>query len=218
MPRQAAVISALIVLLICGVVHGWWAERWHKSRALEDALAQVELVPMNFGAWKAEPVEGDPEAFRIAGAQAYWMRSYTNAKQHNAKQHKVLAILMCGRAGRMAVHTPEIAFQGDRFELHDGPSATLVRGESGEELGTFNTARFTRTAGGRGGLRLYWSWNPGDGWQTPSSPRWTFGGKPFLYKLYVSQAPTSGSDRDAAAELLRDLLPELRKTLAAASP
>lgn len=208
MPRQAAVVSALVVLVICGLVHGLWAERWHKSRALEEAVARVELVPMEFGDWKGEVLEGDAESFENAGAQAYWMRSYANAKNQ-----KVLAILMCGRAGRMAVHTPEVCFQGGRYELHDSPRPTLLRSEAGEELGTLNTARFIKTAGA--GLRLYWGWNPGDGWQAPSSPRWVFGGKPFLYKLYVSQIQVSGSDYDAAAELLRALLPELRKTLTA---
>lgn len=210
MPRQAAVVTALVVLVICGLVHGLWAERWHKSRALEEAVARVELVPMEFGDWKGEVLEGDAESFENAGAQAYWMRSYVNAKNQ-----KVLAILMCGRAGRMAVHTPEVCFQGGRYELHDSPAPTPLRSRTGEELGTLHTARFTKTGAAGAGLRLYWGWNPGDGWQAPSSPRWVYGGKPFLYKLYVSQIQGSGSDYDAAAELLRELLPELRKTLTA---
>jgi len=213
MPRQAAVISALAVLVICGAVHGLWSERWHTSRALTDAVARVDLVPMEFGDWQAESLEGDAEAFEIAGAEAYWIRSYTNAKQQ-----KVLTILMCGRAARMAVHTPEICFQKGRYELHDPPVLRTMRSESGEELGMFNAARFAKATGGVGSLRIYWGWNPGDGWQAPSSPRLAFGGKSFLYKLYVAQHQASASDADAAAELLRDLLPELRKTLVAEEP
>lgn len=214
MSRYLATTAALSLIAVCGVVHGMRSDRWQTSQALEDAMARVARVPAEVGDWKSESIEGDALAFKQAGAQAYWTRLYTNAR----KRQTVLAILMCGRAGRMSVHTPEVCYRGAGYELYDKPAPTPLRGESAEELGVFNTARFVKGTGAGGTLRLYWSWNGGAGWQAPSSPRWEFRGRPFLYKLYVSQELTSINEPDAAADLLRELLPELKKVLYAGEP
>jgi uncharacterized protein DUF3485 len=207
MPRHLAVVVAVALILVCGVVHGWWSDRWQRSAALEEALARVARVPMTLGAWQAENVPADAKAFEQAGAQAYWMRAYTNTQN----RHSVLAILMCGRAGRMAVHTPEVCYRGAGYDLFDAPASTVIRVEQGGELGAFNTARFTKAATLGNDLKLYWGWNPGAGWQAPANPRWEFRGRPFLYKLYVSTEYSAG--HDAAADFLRELLPELQHDL-----
>jgi hypothetical protein len=214
MPRHLAVAVALALIAVCGVVHGLSAGRWHTSQALQDAVARVELVPMEIGEWKAEPVESDPRAFEQAGALGYWTRQYTSG----TKRQTVLAILMCGRAGRMAVHTPEVCYGGAGYDLDGAPSASPMRTEAGQELGTFFSARFTKSGGLGADLRLYWAWNAGDGWQAPRSPRWELRGRPYVYKLYVSHDLAPGSDRDPAADFLRQLLPELRKTLLPGEP
>ncbi|MCI0685069.1 MAG: EpsI family protein [Gemmataceae bacterium] len=209
MPRRVAVIAAVAILFVCGLVHGLWAERWHTSRALTSALERVALVPLEIGDWRGEALEGDHEAFETAGAQRYWIRSYTNARTRQT----VLAILMCGRAGRMAIHTPQLCYPGAVYEMDDAPVSTPMTSASGEALGTLNTARLSKTRGvGSKAVRLYWGWNPGDGWHAPSNPRWTYSGRPFLYKLYVSESQMPGNE-NAAAALLQELLPELRKTL-----
>ncbi len=207
MPRNLAVAVALALLVVCGVVHGWWSERWQRSAVLEEALQRVERTPMTLGAWQAETLPADAKAFEQAGAQAYWMRTYTNKETRQS----VLAILMCGRAGRMAVHTPEICYRGAGYELFEAPASTPIRDLQGDELGVFNTARFTKASSLGSDLRLYWGWNAGAGWQAPANPRWEFRGRPFLYKLYVSTEFASG--RDAAADFLRELLPELQAEL-----
>src|SRR6266446_9220579 len=132
MPRRVAIAAALVLIALCGVVHGLRAERWQTSRALEEALARVELAPLEIGDWKAEPQENDVQAFAQAGAQRYWTRLYTNAR----KGQSVLAILMCGRAGRMAVHTPEVCYRGAGYELYDTPAAAPLRADWGADLGT----------------------------------------------------------------------------------
>ena len=54
MPRSVAIAAALVLIAICGVVHGLRAERWQTSRALEEAIARVDLAPLEIGDWKAE--------------------------------------------------------------------------------------------------------------------------------------------------------------------
>lgn len=207
MSRAVAVLTAVLVLTASGLVHGIWAERWRPSEELRAACARVELVPLEVGDWTAAAEDADTASFAQAGAQSYWVRAYTNPR----KKTTLYVILMCGRSGKMAVHTPEICYRGAGFELADRPEVWTVSAATGESLGAFWTASFTKGSGAD--LRLAWGWNANKGWQAPTSPRWDFGGEPFLYKLYLSHELTPGSER-AAEDFMRQFLPQLQKTLA----
>src|SRR5579864_9365034 len=160
--RPLPVIVSFAVLVTSGLVHGIWTERWQKSEALQNACALVEKVPLVIGNWQGRELTVNPDEFAQAGAEAYWMRRYTWNKQ------TLTVLLMCGRAGRMSVHTPEICYQGLGYQVVE----TAVRqqvvfgdGKSGE----FWTARFTKDMGPSGDLRLFWAWSPDGSWQAPSS-------------------------------------------------
>src|SRR4051794_23502366 len=118
MPKLVATLVAVVLLVSAGVVHGLWTERWQPSPALEDAAEKVARVPLRFGDWVGKEGEPDPEAFAMAGARGYWTRTYTNERTGES----VLVILMCGRAGRMSVHTPEVCYRGAGFDLADTPA------------------------------------------------------------------------------------------------
>src|SRR5438128_119446 len=99
--RTLPVVAACGLLVFSGWVHGLWTDRWGRPEALEQALPRVALVPLQIGPWQAQELHPeDPESFRRAGAQEYWVRRYTHAETGAS----VSVILMCGRAGRMAVH------------------------------------------------------------------------------------------------------------------
>jgi hypothetical protein len=205
--RNASVLAAAAILIASGLVHGFWADRWTTSSLLQEAALRVERVPLDCGDWKAQPLDVDPAPFLQAGAQQFWTRSYASARKKTA----LLVILMCGRAGRMAVHTPEVCYRGAGYELSETPAPVTVQDLGGQSLGTFWTARFNKDSRGASGLRLYWSWNAGTTWQAAQNPRWDFGGEPFLYKLYLSQDAPAATE--AAQDFLRQFLPELRRTL-----
>ena len=76
-------------------------------------LARVDDVPLEIGDWKAEIEESERSAFLQAGAMATGLRKYT----HASSKHSLLVILMCGRAGRMSAHTPEVCYQGAGYKL-----------------------------------------------------------------------------------------------------
>jgi hypothetical protein len=65
-------------------------------------------------------------------------------------------------------------------------------------------------------LRVFWSWNASGPWQASSGPRLEFARYPALYKLYVvrrMETPDAPLEKDPAAELLAQLLPELQRAL-----
>ena len=210
MSRSIAFVLGLAVLLAGGVVHGLYAERWQNSTAREDAIAKLPGVPMTVGAWVAEDQPTDAQEYAQAGAQGYWARMY----RKDAKEF--LVILMVGRAGRMAVHTPEVCYSGAGFEIAGSPALYTARAPGGAELGSFWSANFLKPAVVTTELQLSWTWSDGSLWKAPKSPRTTFAGHPALYKLYLSQ-DVSGLGGDAGAknrdEFLRVFLPALNEAL-----
>jgi hypothetical protein len=206
--RWTAVITSFTILVVAGWVHGMWSGRWHQTNALEGALVRVDQVPLEIGDWKAEALEADKASFAQAGAQNYWMRTYT----HTRSKVSLLVILMCGRTGRMSVHTPEVCYRGAGYEVVENASLAKMQDDLETRENTFWTTKFRKEGGLGTNLRLYWAWNAQGSWQAPTNPRLDFRGEPFLYKLYVSYELT-GSDPPWAKEFLQELLPVLQKTL-----
>ena len=221
MYRFTTMVISLLILAAGGLAHGIWAERWHSSSALLDAAARVQNVPLEIGDWQGRTVDAESEVFAQAGALAFWTRSYV----HSRRQTALLVILMCGRPGRMAVHTPEVCYRGAGYSLAAEPEIFTLKSLPGNVLGNFWTARFLKETGLAEDLRLTWGWNDGQGWRAPTNPRWEFGGQPFLYKLYLSQdspgAMAPGGRlttrralaTEAAQDFMRQFLPMLQLTL-----
>ena len=199
-PRIHAFLAAIGVLLASGIAYHLLAK---DTAQLDDAAARVALAPKVIGDWHGQDEIGEDRSFEQAGAKGYWMRTYVNQKTRTS----VLVILMCGRSGKMAVHTPEVCYGGAGYELRDQSSVCTINDEN------FWTAQFAKKGVTPTSLRLYWSWNARGKWEASPAPRWQFRGEPFLYKLYVSRdisaAPNVAPQADAAAVFLRSFLPEL---------
>jgi hypothetical protein len=199
--RWTSLLIATGILLASGLlVHSNATD----SGELEAAAARVAEVPLVIGSWHGTDDASDAASFSQAGAKSYWMRTYV----HEESKASLLVILMCGRSGKMAVHTPEVCYQGAGYELVGAPKAYAWSAETPQRLWT---ARFDKKVGRPAQLRLYWGWNAQGNWEAAASPRWQYRGEPFLYKLYVSQE--RASETDAAPDFLRQFVPVLHKTL-----
>jgi hypothetical protein len=208
--RPLPLFAALATLALTGLVHGFWTQRWQPSQALEAAVARLNSVSMVAGTWKATNVEVDPEPYQQARAAGYWMRRYTREGSTDA----VSVILMCGRAGHMATHTPEVCYRGAGFEMVGEPhrEQAVAAGAKSAQLWS---ARFRQPGSSAGqDLLLRWTWSADGTWQAPDSPRLAFGGQPFLYKLYVVRETSGkGGDDRVTPDFLRELLPALDSAL-----
>src|SRR5262249_42656135 len=143
--RTVPFIVALGVLLFAGLAHGLLTQRWQSSDALDAAVQRVATVPLKAGSWEATTVEADVEAFQQARALGYWTRRYPRPGVPGS----ISVILMCGRPGRMSVHTPDICSPGAGYEMVSEPIlAPVALGPDGSSA-AFWTARFrqpTRSA------------------------------------------------------------------------
>jgi hypothetical protein len=210
--RPAPVLTALALLAASGLAHGLVTSRWQRSEALDAALARVPLVPREVGGWHAYDLESDPEVFAQARADAYWVRRYEDP----SRQASVTVILMCGRSGPLAVHTPDVCYRGTGYDMV-GSAEQVEVPLPGAGAARLWTARFRKeqpTGGAE--LRLFWGWSADGAWLAPSAPRLTFAGRPALYKLYVIDEVPPGGGRaggDQAVGFLPRLLPALSRAL-----
>lgn len=219
MNRIVAVMSAALIVLVTGFVHGTWTQRWQQSAELDAAVARLDNVPMHISGWLAgNALTIEPEELKAAGAEGCWVRDFTSTDTG----HKVHVIILCGPAGRMCVHRPENCYPGQGFDLVAAPVQHTVHFVDGSPEAEFWTARFAKPDVTTGGaqLRIFWAWDAADWWQAPEYPRWTFAAKPYLYKLYVIRPMPLGYERpgeEPAMDFLRHFLPELTRALAPAS-
>ncbi len=205
--RGLPLIAALVVLLLSGLVHGIWTQRWQTSQVLEEACARVAEVPTTAGSWTAVNVETDAEPFQQARAAAWWMRRYSSGTATGP----ITVILMCGRPNHMSVHTPDICYSGAGFEMVGEQARKSIFFAKGSRTAEFWTASFRQPAKAAGNaLFIWWTWGDQGGWRAPTSPRWSFGAEPFLYKLYIAH---ENANDNATADFLRQLLPVLEQAL-----
>ena len=209
MSKFLAILFALAAVLGSGWLHGMWSARWETSDDLEQAVALVPTVPTSVGDWTGTKEKVNPEAYAQTGARGYWMRRY----KHKETGQQVTVILMCGQSGKMSVHTPNICYQGAGFLMQGDAMRFKPIADGTDEVWTADF--YKENASGDQKLRIFWTWNADGGWQAPSNPRFDFRGQHALYKLYVVRDITyapAAPETDPAVELMRLLLPQLRKT------
>ena len=97
------VVAAAGILVLSGLVHGIWVQRWGTPAALTDAVRRINDVPLRVGNWEATVHEMDPEIVALSKLSGCWMRTYV----HRDTGEQMTVFLMCGRAGPTSVHTPD---------------------------------------------------------------------------------------------------------------
>lgn len=200
--HTATVFAAFIVT---GFVSGLWSHRW--VSALDAGRARLTArLPNQVGEWDGKDVPRPPGELNATRADAICQSSYV----HRTNGRAAAAMLMCGRPGPIAVHTPDVCYPGAGYR-QVGPRKIIdVPGASGAQ---FALLRFQKDGPAAIPLNVYFAWNDGDGWRVPDNPRIAFAGKPALFKLYVTSECEVGADAAAAdlpTELIRDLLPLLK--------
>ncbi|HVS38131.1 MAG TPA: exosortase-associated EpsI family protein [Gemmataceae bacterium] len=209
MTRIFTMLAASALLIACGVVHGYWTDRWRAPVETAAAAARMDALPMEVGDWIGAPVEvKNPQSGGVAGAIE---RRYVN----RLNGETVNIFLVCGRAGPVSIHTPEACYAANGFVV-GAKSKASVR----EQGGDFWSADATKTsAAEETKLRIFWSWNDGKGWTAPNDARWTFVANrrsAVLYKLYVLRdlgGPVQASKDEPCQAFLQAMLPQLDRTL-----
>ena len=208
MNRLVPAVVAVALVVLCGVVHGFWTGRW-SAPASADVVARLDSVGLDLGDWQGEKLDVDSRL--VEGMAGALYRRYVNRATGSA----VTVYLVCGRPGPVAVHTPDVCYGASGYEVTDlGKQPVRPASGDGADLEAVQVVK--KKAAEQIAQRVYWTWSATGSWQVPDNPRLAFARYPLLYKLYLIRdlaRPGEPLEDDPCVDLMRQLVPELKKSL-----
>jgi hypothetical protein len=205
MLRLFTPLAATVLIVGTGIVHGYWTDRWAPAVEPKVAADQLSSLPMVIGQWEAKDAGTPGES--VPGVVGSLQRSY----MHRITGATVTLALVCGRPGPVSIHTPDSCYAASGYRVGDQSVLNVAPGVD------FWTADAVRTkASEETRLRIFWAWNPGEGWTAPPDARTAFARYPVLHKLYVLRELSSLAEpvkEDPALDFLRLLMPAMNERL-----
>ncbi len=206
-------ITASLLLLAAGLVHGFWTDRWAHDTRLSDAAERLDQIPLKIGDW--EGVDLEVKANQTApGVTGSLQRRYTNTRTGAT----VVMALVNGRPGPVATHTPEACYGAAGFQVGARMPIALDTNQGSAHFWTSDAMRTRVTEVTK--VRIFWAWNGGEGWIASHDARREFSRSryPILHKLYVLRDlnepnPSTAEKDDACIAFLEILLPVLETKL-----
>jgi hypothetical protein len=206
--RFILVLLAAALIVAAGFFHGQFTHRWGDSQALVIAAKRVHEINERVGDWVGRPLTIDEKQLKIAEIVDYISRQYT----HRITGEQVGLLLICGRPGAIAVHTPDICYQGIGYVMGQR-SSYVARGIGSGVPSEFWVAPFVKEPDPVP-LHILWGWSDGGRWLSPDHPRLVFYRSPALYKLYLTRQTKELKGPlvdDAMYAFLKDFLPEVQR-------
>lgn len=210
--RLFPLLAGGTVLVVSGLVHGLWTDRWTVSPALQDSAAHLDTLPLKLGDWEGTPQELDARQLAVAEATGHVARRYVQRRTGA----EVSVVILSGRPGPLSVHRPEVCYAGSGFvqmgsvEKWQAPKDSAARGTG------YWSARFTQPGADPQPLRVVWAWSASGDWAAADNPRLAFVREPVLYKLYVVRRMARADetlDKDPTIDFLNALVPAFRRCL-----
>jgi hypothetical protein len=206
--------TAAFFLVVAGIVHGFWTDRWINDFRLNTARDRLASIPMQIGEWEGKEIEVKPGQIS-PGVVGSVQRSYYNRRLGMT----VVLALVNGRPGPVATHTPEACYGASGYRV-EKPTAVPLDTEGGNAQFWTSDAVRTRVSE-ETKVRIFWAWNGGEGWHAANDariqfPRYRY---PVLHKLYVLRelsgnvAKTGASKDEPCVMFLESLLPVLDRAL-----
>jgi hypothetical protein len=200
------VAVGVAAVIACGVVHGFWTDRWTASRETSDGAARLNELPLTLGDWEGQVIDAKPSP--AAGPVSMIQRSYV----HRGTGETVVIAVVCGRPGPVSIHTPDVCYGASGFNVGARVRKTVSGGAE------FWTADAVKTqAVEEKQLRIFWGWSAGNGWKAAEDARQAFPRVPVLYKLYVLRdlngADAKEGDGEPCVRFMQVLLPALDRAL-----
>jgi Protein of unknown function (DUF3485) len=215
MTRIAPFVVGLGILMASELLHGHWTDRWRFSGEAEAACTRLPRSdePMTVGDWKGHPAGALQHEDIVIGEIA----GYFNQTFVHPNGSMVQVLVLCGRPGPIAVHSPEVCLGGEGC-VQDGKKERCgVDLPSGDGRAEFWVGQFFWFDGGlRKDRRQFWTYSADGTWKADDNPRLHFARFPFLYKIYiVRQMPRRDEklEEDPTLDFIKVFMPEIQKRL-----
>jgi len=203
-------LSGLAMLLVAAVASAVLNDGLSDPAALSAAAGRLERIPSQIGSWTSTAATIDDRELRLAEISGFLRREYRHAEMGRV----VTLTILCGAAGPMSVHPPTACFEGVGYSLISGPTVVGITDDSQQTISLKKASFRLQESSLSEVVRVFWGWSIDGEWDAPESPRMSYRGQPWLYKLYVVDRTYEAADDLAQSEaFLRDTLPEIRKAL-----
>lgn len=210
MYRTILILLATGIILGAGYYQGKLVNRWGESQEMTKAMDRIKQLPESIGDWSSQSLELNAKQLQIAEVSSYVSRMYTNKKNGE----RVSILLIGGRPGPIAVHSPDVCYQGAGYKMGN-KTLQAIRGVHEGRPPEFWVAKFTKEPV-PAPLHIMWAWSAGGLFIAPDTPRLMFYRDPFLYKLYIIREAKSLDAPlvdEAMQQFLKEFYPALEKTL-----
>jgi hypothetical protein len=209
--RGISLFVAVSMTYAAGEIHGRLTARWGPPSFMVDATEQLQSVPTELGDWHMQ----DSSPISDAAIAQLQCAGYINRTYENCKTGQTVSMaLLIGPAASVSIHTPEICFSSAQYSILG--QRQRVNFGSKEAEGKFWALTLRSRDVDDNTLRVYYAWNNGNGWSAPERPRFSFTGRPFLYKMQLAAyVPTGEADsgEDPCHKFLESCLPEIEDLL-----
>jgi hypothetical protein len=80
MSRLLPLLSAIVLVVLSGLVHARWSDRSSDTRELHAASARLGQLPWKIGDWTGDPVDFDGRGLDRSGISGLVTRRYENRR------------------------------------------------------------------------------------------------------------------------------------------
>jgi hypothetical protein len=213
MARTSALAAAIAIVLGYGLAHGVLTNRWRLPSELQASAAKLSRVSLTLGNWEGKDTNPlDAQDLAIGEIVSYLSRVYVHRDSGNMRS----LLIVCGRPGPVAAHTPEVCYVGSGMELIQKSRQTISWNPSQPPMECFVDQFRPLAAGSANQRQVLWSMTDDGRWQAPENPRWTFRKGQALYKLYLVrplELEGDSPETDSGLEFLKLLIAELQRVL-----
>jgi hypothetical protein len=209
MIRGVYLATAVALILLSGLGHGMLTRRWADHADVRAAAGKLDRLPLTIEGWEARPLQLDARELAVGRIDGYVMRQYLN----HATGATAQVLVVCGRPGPIAVHTPDVCYAGAGYAMVAAPIKHPVQLAGVAPAGLWTALMRRETPTGADKLRIYWTWAAAGTFQASDAPRLDFAGEPVLYKLYfVQEVPgeEGAADQEALHQFIRAFLSEFK--------
>jgi hypothetical protein len=219
--RKWVVVNTIMVVgltMASGVVQGRLAHRWGTPIDMSTIAEQLKSTPDEFGHWRLRSSDTmNKTVLETLQCKGYFVREYANRETGRS----VNVALILGPSGPISVHTPEVCYSSQDFEIEEKRQAVTIGGDQdANDVLWAITFRSNDAIRGAEMLRVYYGWSTGGAWSATREPRLAFAGQPYLYKLQLAARLPAQADmakEDVCRDFLSEFLPILRSHLVSVS-
>jgi hypothetical protein len=208
----ASTLIVLALTLVSGIMHGRISQRWGPSSDSVKAAEKLQAFPVAFGHWRMQSANTfDAATLTELRCIGYFSRNYQN--QETGAEVNVAVLL--GPPGEISVHTPEVCFSSQEFNIESKRQRLDFTNPDGSKE-EFWTLDFRSNDLHARLVHVAYGWSMGNHWSAPEEPRFVFSGNQYLYKIQLAisgnvQQEISGDN--PCRQFLAEFVPNVRNYL-----